>query len=377
MKQTRDIRLNRYGATPYSGSESDNRQSTGERKPGILMVGNLFSLLVGASSVSASVAECLEAEGWTVVLASMLPARVPRLADMLLKTLVHFRKYDVAHVDVFSGKAFFWAHAVSNLLWILRKPFVLTLRGGDLPRFSREHASLVRRVLSRASAVTVPSGYLMNEMKPYRSDLILIPNPIDLPQYTYRARTAAQPRLVWLRAFHGIYNPAMAVRVVERLVGEYPATTLVMYGRDKEDGSLRSTRAAIANGLARDHVQIMGPVAKQEVPSALDQSDFFLNTSTIDNTPVSVLEAMACGLIVVSTNVGGMPFLLEHEKDGLMVDSDDAQSMADAVRRVLRDPALARQLSSNARAKAESFQMKKIVPSWAALFTALARGKRM
>ena len=94
------------------------------------------------------------------------------------------------------------------------KPHVLTLHGGSLPEFAARWPGVVRRVLAAASAVTVPSEYLRREMRPYRSDLRLMPNPLDLAAYPYRRRERPEPRLVWLRAFHDTYNPSLAPRVL-------------------------------------------------------------------------------------------------------------------------------------------------------------------
>jgi glycosyltransferase involved in cell wall biosynthesis len=96
----------------------------------------------------------------------------------------------------------------------------------------------------------------------------------------------------------------------------------------------------------------------------MSQGDIFLNTTNVDNTPVSVLEALACGLCVVSTDVGGIPYLLEHEEDALLVPPDDAEAMAAAVRRVLTEPGLAERLSRNARKKAEGFDWSVVLPQW-------------
>ena len=101
--------------------------------------------------------------------------------------------------------------------------------------------------------------------------------------------------------------------------------------------------------------------------------DVFLNTTNIDNTPVSVLEAMACGLCVVSTNVGGIPYLLADGKDSLLVEPAKEEAMADAVRTVLGEPGLAGGLSRAARAKTESLDWMTILPQWEAMLASLTK----
>jgi glycosyltransferase involved in cell wall biosynthesis len=108
-------------------------------------------------------------------------------------------------------------------------------------------------------------------------------------------------------------------------------------------------------------------VPKTQVPTVLNSGDIFLNTANVDNTPVSVIEAMACGLCVVSTNIGGLPHLLADEQDSLLVQPDDQAVMATAVSRILRETGLAQRLSRNARAKAEQFDWSNILPQWETL----------
>src|SRR4030095_11797493 len=90
---------------------------------------------------------------------------------------------------------------------------VLTLHGGNLPAFARRWPRRVTRLLRLASKVTAPSSYLQKHLAAYRDDIIVLPNPINLSAYKFRPRRSAEPRLVWIRSFHDIYNPLLAVRV--------------------------------------------------------------------------------------------------------------------------------------------------------------------
>jgi len=344
-------------------------------KPGILLVGNFLSGAGFTRGVCEDLAERLAQAGWSVITASHKPARLPRLADMVATAWKRRHEYAAADVDVYSGPSFLWAEAVC---WVLRragKPYVLTLHGGALPAFARRWPGRVRRLLRSAAAVTTPSRYLWEQMRLYRPDLRLLPNPLDIKCYPFALRQRPQPRLVWLRAFHRIYNPTLAPRVVALLAREFPDVHLTMVGPDKGDGSLQATRhLAVELGVA-DRIAWPGGVPKADVPAWLSQGDIFLNTTNVDNTPVSVLEALACGLCVVSTNVGGIPYLLEHEEDALLVPPNDLEAMAAAVRRVLTEPGLAERLSRNARKKAEGFDWSAVLPQWEELLWAMASAR--
>jgi glycosyltransferase involved in cell wall biosynthesis len=335
--------------------------------PRLLLIGNFLSAATGVRSVSEDLALQLTQAGWSVLTTSARAGRVARAADMLLTVWHRQRDYELAHVEVYSGPAFRWAEWTSQTLQKLRKPFLLTLHGGNLPSFAAQHPQRVRKLLQSAQQVTAPSRFLLEALRPYRADLLLLPNPLHIRAYEFRRREQAAPHLIWLRAFHQIYNPTLAVRVLARLRAEFPDIHLTMIGPDKGDGSFQATQQTIAKLGLSDAVELPGAVPKTEIASWLNRGDVFLNTAKIDNTPVSVLEALACGLCVVSTNIGGLPYLLDHEVDALLTEPDDVEAMVEAVRRVLNNRALAARLSLNARQKAEAYDWAHVLPRWETL----------
>ena len=342
----------------------------------VLLIGNFLSASVGIKGHSEELARRLALAGWQVVTASARKNRLVRLGDMVATVWRQKSRYRVANVEVFSGAAFFWAEGVCKNLRFLGKPYILTLHGGNLPVFARRWPGRVRRLLTSAQVVVTPSRYLMAEMQEHGERFQLIPNPLDLSAYPYRPRREPQVNLVWLRAFQKIYNPRLALKVAALLFPEYPQLRLIMVGPDKGDGSWQEMpQLARELGLA-DRVIFQERVAKTEVPAWLNRGDIFLNTTFVDNAPVTVTEAMACGLCVVSTAVGGIPYLLTHEEDALLVPPDDPEAMAAAVRRILAEPGLARRLSENAHQKAEQFDWSVILPQWEALLMAVAEERR-
>jgi glycosyltransferase involved in cell wall biosynthesis len=337
----------------------------------ILLIGTHLPHFAGSHSVAEAMARGLERRGFDVDLTSKVRSRTRRVIDLLFTTWARRRKYDVAHVDVYSGAAFRWAEWVVALIRSNRKPYVLTLRGGNLPAFARKHPRRVARLLTGAAAVTAPSAYLANAMRSF-SDVRVIPNPIALEAYSYAERDSPRAKLVWLRAFHRIYDPTLAVEVLANVASRENDAHLTMIGPDK-DGSLSVVRAEAKRLGVLHNVQFTGGVPKSEVPALLAAGDIFLNTTTIDNAPVSVLEAMATGLIVISTSVGGIPYLIHDGSEGLLVPPGESEAMASAVRRVLYEPGLAGRLSRGARSKAQSFGWDAVLPQWEALFLETAR----
>jgi glycosyltransferase involved in cell wall biosynthesis len=328
-----------------------------------LWLGN-FHLASGTPQVCEELSERIRGHGWPVLTASSCRNRLLRLLDMMHAVWKNRDHYDVAHVDVFSGPAFWWAQACTEALSACGKPFVLSLHGGGLPDFADEHPKRVERLLARAEAVTAPSPYLVRRFRSLRADIVELPNPLDLKRYPFRLRRPIAPRILWLRAFHDIYDPPCAVDVLRRVLTVCPDATLAMLGADRGDGSLERTRAYCERlGLER-RVEFAGPIPKASVPSYLDQADVFLNTSRIDNAPVSITEAMACGLPIVSSNAGGIPDLLTDERDALLFAPGYSQGMAHGVIRIATEPGLAEQLVRRARERARSFDWSVVLPAW-------------
>ncbi len=340
----------------------------------ILLIGNFLSAYTGIRGVSEDLAEHLSGLGWEVLIASQKKGRLVRLKDVLLTILTRRSEYEIAHVELYSGLAFILAEIACFALQAVKKPYLLTLHGGNLPAFARRWPGRVKRLFKDAGAVTAPSAYLQQEMRFYREDIVLIPNPLEIKNYHFSVRSTPSPRLIWLRAFHTIYHPQMAPLVISNLHTFFPEITLTMIGPDKGGEALRETRSVIGKLGLQKKIEIILGVPKSKVPEYLEQADIFINTTNVDNTPVSVLEAMACGLCVVSTNVGGIPYLLDDGQNALLVPLNDSVAMAHAVQHILTEPGLAEHLSSNARKRAEQFAWTVILPKWQALFLRVLNG---
>jgi glycosyltransferase involved in cell wall biosynthesis len=166
----------------------------------------------------------------------------------------------------------------------------------------------------------------------------------------------------------------MAVRVLAELRRTHPEAVLSMYGVDK-DGTLGGVRRLAQQLGVAQAVRFPGVVPKHLVGEALAEADIFLNTARVDNMPISLMEAMACGLCVVSTNVGGVPYVVRDGINGLLVPAGSPTAMTEAVHRLLEDAELSSRLSREARQWAEQFGWERILPCWLELLESIASGR--
>lgn len=333
----------------------------------IILIGSFLSATLKYRSVCEDLADQLTARGWSVASASRKAHPLGRIVEITKVVFAESRGARVAQVDLFSGRAFLWAEYAAFLLRLFGVPYVLSAHGGGLPDYVKRRPVRARLLLAGAAAVTAPSGFLHRELRPLRDDIRLIPNGMDLASYGFRLRSPPAPKLIWVRSFHQIYNPALAVTVVERLLPAFPDLRLTMVGPDRGDGTLAAMRELVRDRGLQAVIEIVPGVERSRIPMLLDTADIFINTTNVDNTPVSVMEALASGLCVVSTDAGGLPDLLSDGRDALLCPRGDAAAMAAAVEKILRSPEMAARLSSSARQTALASGWDDVMKRWDAL----------
>jgi len=245
------------------------------------------------------------------------------------------------------------------------------LHGGGLPEFAQKNMERVRTLFSRATRIVTPSNFILDAFRGLRPDIQYIPNGIDSTRYPFRKREHPSPQLIWVRAFHEIYRPQMAIRMLAGIRQMFPNAHLTMIGPDKKDGSLELTLQEARRLNVMDGLTVTGPISKSEIPAWLDQADVFLNTTSYESFGQAVLEAAAAGLLIVSTDVGELSRLWKTDIDAILVPASDEDAMVGAVLCVLKDPNLAARLSDNAHEKAGQFDWQEILPQWERLFMEL------
>lgn len=346
------------------------RPSFGPEK--ICVIGNLLGHNKGYVTTQGQIlAEMLAADGVEVISSSSKINRVTRLID-IVSTLVRRKKdIGVTVLEVYSGLSFVMTEVVSRVGRILGFPMIFVLHGGNLPDFSTRYPSWTRRVLARADVLVAPSRFLARNFEAMGFDVEVIRNIVAVDDYPCRIRQQIEPNLIWMRAFHAIYNPQMAVRVLSSVRRKHPQATLVLAGVDK---GLQSEIKDLAKELGLNgSVKFPGFLDHEAKVDQFSRADIFLNTNKIDNTPVAIIEAEAMGLPVIATCVGGVPDLVTNGSNGILVPDNDVEGMADAISSLLDDPALTESLSRNGRQDAELSSWEAVRTSWQSIFSRVAR----
>jgi L-malate glycosyltransferase len=331
-------------------------------KKSILYIGNDLAINSFTATYISFFSKVLKKEGYKVRTASKRNNKGLRLLEMIGLIMKYHKTTDVVLIDTYGAMNFYYAYLVAKTCQLYKLEYIPILHGGNLPERLSESKKLSESLFGNAKMNVAPSRFLYEVFEQSNfSNLQIIPNSVELKKYSFRSRKEFSPNLLWVRRFQGRYNPMLALKVLESLKKKYPEATLCMVGPDK-DGSMAKCKVyAEKNNLS---VKFTGKLKKREWAKLSENYDFFLNTTNIDNTPISVIEAMALGLVIVSTDVGGMHYLIDHEQDGVLLNPKDEASMACAIDKLIQDPAHAAQLTHNARKKVEGFDWDKVKEKW-------------
>jgi glycosyltransferase involved in cell wall biosynthesis len=289
---------------------------------------------------------------------------IVRWPVFLVRLLVTVPRVDVVHVLSASWLSFLLFTAPAILLGrILNRWIVLHYHGGEAEPFFARWPRLVRFVARRANAILVPSPFLQTAFSTVGLQAAVVRNICDLSRIEFNPSTSLTPRFIVTRHLEPIYNVGCIIRAFAVIKERYPRAELLILGGGSEKTSLKRLTTNLA---LDDSVQFLGYVPSELVPHVYGQVSILLNASNADNVPISILEAFAAGLPVVTTRAGGIPLLVQDGRNGLLVDLNDHLGMARQVFRLLEEPELAHSLTRHGRETA-------MLHSWHAVLPALAR----
>lgn len=335
------------------------------KKKKILYIGNRLSKHGLNVTTIETLGKLLEEDGYIVLYASDKKSFFIRLFDMLLSILKYSYKVDYVLIDTYSSKAFWYAFLSSQLCRICRIKYIPILHGGNLPK-RVEKSKITANLLFKNAFINIsPSNYLFEEFKKNGiKNVKVIPNSIDLVQYNFSDRNAFSPKLLWVRSFAKIYNPMMAIYVFKGIIEKFPNAKLTMVGPDKDGTLLETKKLALKLGL---EVSFTGRLSKKEWCDMSKKYDIFINTTHFDNMPVSVLEAISLGLPIISTKVGGIPYLLD-ESNSYLVEDNDINGMILAILNCIASPSDTVDKIKNAKRIVEKMDWNIIKEEWEKIF---------
>ena len=282
--------------------------------------------------------------------------------------LARVARHDVVHI--YSASYFSFVLAPTPAILIARlygKKVVLDYHSGEAEDHLRRWRRTAVPTLRLADALTAPSDYLVDVFARFGLRARAIFNLIEPGRLRFRERRPLRPVFLSNRNFEPHYNVGCVLRAFALIQRRYPEARLRVVG----DGRQRGELARLARALDLRHTEFTGCVALERMREFYDAADIYLNGSNIDNMPLSILEAYAAGLPVVTTDAGGIPYIVADGETGLLVPCEDHEALAAAAVRLLEDEALVSKIISGGRAECRKYDPRVIGDKWIELYREL------
>lgn len=254
-------------------------------------------------------------------------------------------------------------------------PYITTLHGTDITLVGKDqtYAPVVTHSINESDAITAVSDNLREET--YRSfevekDIVVIPNFVDTERFRqsnkehFKRMVAPDGERILVHAsnFRKVKRVDDVIRIFERVREQMPAK-LLMVG----DGPERQHAEELARTLrVFKDIRFLG--RQDQMDEILSISDLFVLPSEHESFGLSALEAMACGVPVISTNTGGLPEINIHDKTGYLSDVGDVMSMAQYAVHILKEDETLSSFKNNAAMHARNFEKSKIIPQYEQLY---------
>jgi glycosyltransferase involved in cell wall biosynthesis len=279
--------------------------------------------------------------------------------------LARLAAVDVAHVFAASYASFLLAPVPAMLAArLLNKRVILHYHSGEADDHLANWGAGVHPWLRLAHEIVVPSTYLQNVFARHGYNVRVVPNVVDLTSFVYRERRPLRPRLLSTRNLERYYRVDVIIEAFAKFQEREPAATLTIAGYGSEEPRLR----ALAASLTKGGVRFVGKIEPAWMPKLYADCDIFLNASEVDNQPVSILEAFASGMPVISTPTGDIPSMVRHGETGLLVPPEAPRAMAAAIAEILERPERALHMAEQAHQELQRHTWAAVRADWMAAY---------
>ena len=362
-------------------------QTASRRRARILVVAPSMDILGGQAVQAARLVSRLQSE--SIFHIGFLPIN-PQLPGFLrlfqtikyLRTVVtsllyvttlfaQVRKYDVVHI--FSASYFSFVLAPTPAILIsklFRKRVLLNYHSGEADDHFRRWPSAIKTI-QLADELVVPSEYLVKVFADFGLKAKAINNLIELDDFTFRERRQLRPRFLTNRNLETHYGVDCVLRAFAKIQKTYPDASLTIAGTGSQLASLQ----ALAEELGLQNTVFVGRVEPDSIYAQYDAADVYLNGSRIDNQPLSILEAFACGIPVVTSDAGGIPEMVADCITGFVVQVDDHESMAATALSVLEKRDDTVRITRMAFDECQKYSWQSVGEQWNEMYSSLTEGQ--
>ena len=300
-----------------------------------------------------------------------------RLVPFLVRLWKAAGKEQLMHVLANSGWA--WHLCASPAIFVAHlrgTPVIVNYRGGYAETFFGSASRHVLKTLAKAELRVAPSAFLSRVFSSHGLQAEVIPNIVDLARFPFRPVRAFgdAPHIIVTRNLEPIYDIPTAIAAFALVRNTFPGAVLTVAGSGPELDRLQALARRL--GIEKS-VRFPGRIENAAIAKLYATADCMINPSTVDNMPISILEAFASGVPVVSTIAGGIPDIVNHGRSGMLVPIGDVIRMAEEVLNILRTPTLANSLVCAGRAEAERYEWPRVRDQWLNAYARTVRAQRI
>ncbi len=392
MTSTNDIHDSNYTAAsvaearaPRDGAADWANVNDGGKLPTVLIVAPSIRIMGGQAVMAKQLLDDFHSSGVRADFQPINPEppgilgyaeRIKYLRTLVVSicyVLQLFRRvprYDIVHI--FSASYFSFIIAQTPAILISRfygKAIVLNYHSGQADDHLRRWGQVVYAILRLVDRIVVQSEYLVKVFKEHGFESVAIANVVNVDAFPFVERETFRPHVLVPRMLDPIYNVGCSIRAFQIVKQQFPEARLTLLGDGPQEASLRK----LVRELQIDDVAFAGRVEREQISDVYRQHDVFLNSSNVDNMPISILEAFASGLPVVTTAAGGIPYMIRDRETGHLAPLDDHVALAERLLEVLRDQPATRELVHSARNQLQHYQWPAVAPQWFELYNGLSK----
>jgi glycosyltransferase involved in cell wall biosynthesis len=280
-------------------------------------------------------------------------------------------QYEILHIFTASYRSYtLWSLPALLLGRLLGKKVILNYRDGQVEDHLTRYSSAIPTI-RLADRLIAPSDYVVEVFRQFKLPAQRIYNVLALDRFPFRRRQPLRPRFLSSRILEPLYNIDCILRAYQILQERFPDASLTI----AHDGPSRPHLERLARDLQLRNCQFVGRIPHSQMGDLYDQADIYLTTPDWDCMPGSLLECFASGLPVIATRAGGIPYIVEHERTGLLIDRNDHVALAQAATRLLEDGSFAQQIIENARAECQKYRWDVVREQWLDVYRGLANDR--
>jgi L-malate glycosyltransferase len=252
---------------------------------------------------------------------------------------------------------------------IYRRRVVLNYHSGELENHIKNWRRSALPTMREFDEIVVPSQFLVDVFARYGLSATAIYNFVDTEEFRFQNRETLRPVFLSNRNFEAHYNVGDLLRAFRIIQTRFAEAALFVAGFGTQEARLKQ----LAAELKLENIEFVGKISNEEMARLYEKTDIYLNSSLVDNMPLSIIEAFACGLPVASYATGGIPYLVEDNETGLLAAPGDFEALAQKAIFLLEDQAAAKKMIAKARREVVKYSWENVRERWLELYSKLQK----